>query len=69
MEPIRIDVATPSRKYAVHLGDGTLERLPALCQELKQTAQKLSPQTKFTTRTGERRRGTLALVADRQDPT
>jgi diguanylate cyclase (GGDEF)-like protein len=46
-----------------------LERLPALCQELKQTAQKLSPQTKFTTRTGERRRGTLALVADRQDPT
>ncbi len=46
-----------------------LERLPVLCQELKQTALKLSPQTKFTTRTGERRRGTLALVPDRQDPT
>jgi diguanylate cyclase (GGDEF)-like protein len=46
-----------------------LERLPSLCQELKQTAQKLSPQTQFTTRAGERRRGTLALVADRQDPT
>ena len=45
-----------------------LERLPAQCQELRQTAQKLSPQTQFTTRAGERRRGTLALVADRSDP-
>jgi diguanylate cyclase (GGDEF)-like protein len=46
-----------------------LERLPAQCQELKQSAQKLSPQTKFATRTGERRRGTLALVVDRPEST
>lgn len=41
-----------------------LERLPALCQELKQAAQKLPPQSHYVTRTGERRRGTLALVSD-----
>ena len=40
-----------------------LERLPALCQELKQAAE-LLPQTKFATRTGERRRGALSLVKD-----
>ena len=41
-----------------------LERLPAHCQELKQSAQSLPPQTKFATRVGERRKGPLALVAD-----
>jgi diguanylate cyclase (GGDEF)-like protein len=41
-----------------------LERLPARCQELKQSAQLLSPQTKFATRAGERRRGALSLVVD-----
>jgi diguanylate cyclase (GGDEF)-like protein len=41
-----------------------LERLPAHCQELKQTAQKLPVQTKFATRAGERRRGALTLVVD-----
>jgi hypothetical protein len=46
-----------------------VERLPAQCRELKQSAQKLAPQTKFATRTGERRRGSLALVVDRQEPT
>jgi diguanylate cyclase (GGDEF)-like protein len=45
-----------------------LERLPEQCRELKQSAQKLSPQTRFSTRTAERRRGTLALVMDRPDP-
>jgi diguanylate cyclase (GGDEF)-like protein len=40
-----------------------LERLPAQCQELKQSALQL-PQAKFATRGGERRRGTLALVSD-----
>ena len=40
-----------------------LERLPALCQELNQAAQKL-PAAKFATRSGERRRGSLSLVAD-----
>jgi predicted signal transduction protein with EAL and GGDEF domain len=48
---------------------GLIERLPAQCRELKQSAQKLAPQTKFATRTGERRRGSLALVVDRQEPT
>jgi diguanylate cyclase (GGDEF)-like protein len=41
-----------------------LERLPARCQELKQSAQQLPPQTKFATRAGERRRGALSLVVD-----
>jgi diguanylate cyclase (GGDEF)-like protein len=40
-----------------------LERLPALCQELKQAAQKL-PQAKFATHVGEKRRGSLTLVGD-----
>ena len=40
-----------------------LERLPAHCEVLRQAAQQL-PQTKFATRAGERRRGTLALVKD-----
>ena len=46
-----------------------LERLPAQCLQLKETAQRLSPPTQFTTRSGERRRGSLALVVDRTDPT
>jgi hypothetical protein len=41
-----------------------LERLPAHCQELKKAAQQLPAQTKFATRTGERRRGALTLVGD-----
>ncbi len=41
-----------------------LERLPAHCQELKKAALQLPAQTKFATRTGERRRGALALVGD-----
>jgi diguanylate cyclase (GGDEF)-like protein len=40
-----------------------LDRLPEHCRELKEAAQKL-PQTKFVSRTGERRKGLLALVAD-----
>ncbi len=40
-----------------------LGRLPALCQELNHAAQKL-PAAKFATRSGERRRGSLSLVAD-----
>jgi diguanylate cyclase (GGDEF)-like protein len=46
-----------------------LGRLPAQCLELKQSAQKLSPQTLFSSRTGERRRASLALVADRPEST
>ena len=41
-----------------------LQRLPAQCQELEQAAQKLPGQTKFATRLGERRRGSLSLVVD-----
>jgi diguanylate cyclase (GGDEF)-like protein len=44
-----------------------IERLPAHCQELKQAALKLPAPTKFATRAGERRRGALALVVDRED--
>jgi len=46
-----------------------LGRLPAQCLELKQSAQKMSPQTLFTSRAGERRRASLALVADRPEST
>ncbi len=41
-----------------------LGRLPAQCQELKQAALKLPPQSQFVARTGDRRRATLSLVAD-----
>ena len=40
-----------------------LERMPARCQELHQSAMKL-PQSKFVTRAGERRKGGLTLVGD-----
>jgi diguanylate cyclase (GGDEF)-like protein len=41
-----------------------LEKLPAHCRELRQSAQKLQAQTQLTARAGERRRGSLALVVD-----
>jgi diguanylate cyclase (GGDEF)-like protein len=41
-----------------------LEELPAHCRELKQSAQKLQVKTQLVSRTGERRRGGLALVGD-----
>jgi EAL domain-containing protein (putative c-di-GMP-specific phosphodiesterase class I) len=41
-----------------------LDRLPAHCRELKQSAQKLPAQPKLETRAGERRRGALTLVVD-----
>ena len=33
MDPVRLDVATPSRPYAITIGDGILDRLPALLDE------------------------------------
>ncbi len=33
MEPVRIDVSTPSRRYGITLGTGVLSRLPALLDE------------------------------------
>jgi diguanylate cyclase (GGDEF)-like protein len=41
-----------------------LERLPGHCQELVQMAQQLPAQKQFVPRTGDRRRGALALVVD-----
>jgi 3-dehydroquinate synthase len=35
MDPIRIDIATPSRSYIVTLGDGTIEHLGRLLDELR----------------------------------
>jgi 3-dehydroquinate synthase len=35
MDPVRIDVRTPSRAYAVTLGDGVLDRARALLDELR----------------------------------
>ena len=33
MEPVRLDVETPSRRYVITLGDGVLARLPRLLDE------------------------------------
>jgi 3-dehydroquinate synthase len=41
MEPIRLDVETPSRRYTVTLGDGILTRLPRLLDEAR------APQKRF----------------------
>src|SRR4249920_1514619 len=35
MDPIRIDVTTPSRAYTVTLGDGALEQLRGLLDDLR----------------------------------
>src|SRR3954469_20947769 len=35
MEPIRLDVSTPSRRYAVTLGDGVLGHLSRVLDEVK----------------------------------
>jgi 3-dehydroquinate synthase len=35
LEPVRIDVTTPSRAYAITLGDGVLARLPRLLDDLR----------------------------------
>ena len=45
-----------------------LKSLPAHCRELDQAAQKL-PAAKFSARGSDRRKGALALVVDRLDPT
>ena len=41
-----------------------LEQLPAHCEELRQTAQKLPAQNQLVSRSGERRKGPLTLVVD-----
>src|SRR2546427_7284364 len=35
MEPVRIDVSTPSRAYAIPLGDGVLDRSRRLLDDLR----------------------------------
>ena len=35
MDPVRIDVPTPSRAYAITIVDGAIDRLPKLLDELK----------------------------------
>lgn len=35
MEPVRVDVSTPSRRYAITLGDGILARLTRILDEVK----------------------------------
>jgi hypothetical protein len=41
-----------------------IEQLPVRCKELDKSAQLVAPQTIFTARAGERRKGSLALVVD-----
>jgi diguanylate cyclase (GGDEF)-like protein len=45
-----------------------LGNLPAHCAELRQSAQKVASQIQLVPRTGERRKGALALVVDRGEP-
>lgn len=40
MEPVRVDVATPSRPYVITLGDGVLGRLTKLLDEVKAPARR-----------------------------
>jgi 3-dehydroquinate synthase len=40
MEPVRVDVSTPSRKYGITLGDGVLARLPRLLDDAKAPARR-----------------------------
>ena len=35
MQPARIDVPTPSRRYTITIGDGVLEQLPALLDDVR----------------------------------
>lgn len=40
MEPVRVDVATPSRQYVITLGDGVLGRLTKLLDDVKAPARR-----------------------------
>src|SRR3954471_20515160 len=40
MEPVRLDVSTPSRRYAITLGDGILARLTRLLDDVKAPARR-----------------------------
>ena len=40
MEPVRIDVSTPSRRYVITLGDGVLSRLDRLLDDVKAPARR-----------------------------
>jgi 3-dehydroquinate synthase len=40
MEPVRVDVATPSRRYAITLGNGILARLTRLLDDVKAPARR-----------------------------
>src|SRR6185436_11425316 len=40
MEPLRLDVSTPSKRYVITLGDGILDRLTLLLDEAKCPARR-----------------------------
>jgi 3-dehydroquinate synthase len=40
MQPVRIDVPTPSRRYVITLGDGVIQRLPELLDDVKAPARR-----------------------------
>jgi 3-dehydroquinate synthase len=40
MEPVRVDVPTPSRSYVITLGDGVLDRITRLLDEVKAPARR-----------------------------
>ena len=40
MEPVRVDVPTPSRQYVITLGDGVLDRLTRLLDDVKAPARR-----------------------------
>jgi 3-dehydroquinate synthase len=65
MEPIRIDVATPSRAYALMLGDGVLDRLPRLLADLQLPDQRFIVSSPLVWRLHGRR---LARIAGAVEP-
>src|ERR1019366_4587709 len=65
MEPIRIDVATPSRAYALMLGDGVLDRLPRLLSDLQLPEQRFIVSSPLVWRLHGQR---LARIAGAAEP-
>lgn len=68
MDPIRIDVATPSRAYPLTIGEGILERLPRLLDDLRLPAQRFIVSSPLVWRLHGRRLARLASGAGGTEP-
>jgi 3-dehydroquinate synthase len=64
MEPIRLDVPTPSRRYTITLGDGVLDRLPKLLDDAGAPARRFLVSNALVWRLHGQRLARMA-IADR----